>query len=103
VKALWQKFVISAVTVMLMSVLMPANALDANAQSNNGKKKNGQGRSIDEVARMIRENKQWQILEASPRQDGSMTRYRFKLINSAGKVKIISIDPKKPNLRRLEK
>lgn len=85
-----------------MSALMPAIALDANAQDNNGKKKNGQSRSMDDVARMIRENKQWQILEASPRQDGSVTRYRFKLINSTGKVKIISIDPKRPNLRRLE-
>ena len=101
-KALWQKIVISLITAMLMSVLVPAIALDANAQSNNGKKKNGQGRSMDDVARMIREQKQWQILEASPRQDGSVTRYRFKLINSTGKVKIISIDPKKPNLRRLE-
>ena len=86
----------------MMSALMPAVALDANAQGNNGKKKNGQSRSIDDVARMIRENKQWQILEASPRQDGSVTRYRFKLINSTGKVKVISIDPKQPNLRRLE-
>lgn len=101
-KALWQKFVISAVTALLMSMLTPASALDANAQSNNGKKKNGQGTSIDDVARMIRENKKWQILEASPRQNGTVTRYRFKLINSTGKVKIISIDPKKPNLRRLE-
>ena len=83
-------------------MLTPANALDANAQSNNGKKKNGQAASIDDVARMIRENKKWQILEASPRQNGTVTRYRFKLINSTGKVKIISIDPKKPNLRRLE-
>jgi hypothetical protein len=101
VKALWQKFVISTVTALLMSMLTPANALDANAQSNNGKK-NGQAASIDDVARMIRENKKWQILEASPRQNGTVTRYRFKLINSTGKVKIISIDPKKPNLRRLE-
>ncbi len=86
----------------MLATLVPAIALDANAQSNNSKQKKGQGNSIDDVARMIRQNKQWQILEVTPRQDGSVTRYRFKLINSTGKVKIISIDPKKPNLRRLE-
>jgi len=102
VKRLWHNITVSAVAAAMLATLVPAIALDANAQSNNSKQKNGQGNSMDDVARMIRQNKQWQILEVTPRQDGSVTRYRFKLINSTGKVKIISIDPKKPNLRRLE-
>jgi hypothetical protein len=102
VKRLWHNITVSAVAAAMLATLVPAIALDANAQSNNSKQKKGQGSSIDDVARMIRQNKQWQILEVTPRQDGSVTRYRFKLINSTGKVKIISIDPKKPNLRRLE-
>lgn len=79
-------------------MLGPAMALDANAQGSAA----GNPTSIDDVARMIRQKKKWQILEARPRREGSVTHYRFKLISNTGQVKIISIDPKRPNLRRLE-
>jgi len=82
----------------MIVLLAPAFALDANAQSNTS----GTQSSIDDVARMIRQKKVWQILEARPSQEGSVIFYRFKLISNTGKVKIISIDPKRPNLRRLE-
>jgi len=62
----------------------------------------GQDKSMDDVARMIRETRRWQILEARSRKKGSVMRYRFKLISNSGQVKIISIDPKRPNLRTLE-
>ena len=57
---------------------------------------------MDEVARMIRQTRRWQILEAVPKKSGKKMRYRFKVINTTGKVKIISIDPLRPNLRKLE-
>jgi hypothetical protein len=78
-------------------------ALDVNVQ-NAQNVPAGQGivTSMDDVARMIRQKKKWQILDARPRYDGATTRYRFKLLGKKGKVKIISIDPRKPNLRRLE-
>lgn len=83
-------------------MLAPAMALDANAQGDNKGKGQGAGRSMDDVARMIRQKSRWEILEATPRQQGSTVHYRFKVINKTGKVKIINIDPKKPNLRKLE-
>ncbi len=59
--------------------------------------------SMHEVAIQIRQYKSWQILNASSRQKASGYRYfRFKLLRSDGKVKIINIDPNNPNLRRLE-
>lgn len=59
--------------------------------------------SMHEVAMQIRQYKSWQILNASPRQKESGYQYfRFKLLRSDGKVKIINIDPNNPNLRRLE-
>ena len=58
--------------------------------------------SMDDVARMIRRHKRWEILDARQRLKGSEMRYRFKLINNTGKVMIISIDPRNPNLRKLE-
>ena len=60
--------------------------------------------SIHEVARQIRQYKSWQILDASPKQKATGIRYfRFKLLHNNGMVKVINIDPLKPNLRRLEK
>jgi len=83
--------------MMLVVLLGPAMALDANAQ---GSAASGTS-SMEDVARLIRKTK-WRILGAAPRREGSETRYRFKLISNTGKVKIISVDPKRPNLRRLE-
>ncbi len=83
-------------TVLATGWSSDAYSLDVNSQ---GAK---QGRSMDDVARMIRQTQRWQILEASPRKKGTVMRYRFKLISTSGKVKIISIDPIRPNLRRLE-
>lgn len=90
------------VTLLTLLVLTPAMALDANAQSNNSDQGQQASRSMDDVARMIRQKKRWQILEATPHQSGGVVHYRFKVINKTGKVKVINIDPRQPNLRRLE-
>jgi len=59
--------------------------------------------SIDEIAQQIRQYKNWQILDASPRKKKSgISYFRFKLLKNDGTVKIINIDPTQPNLRRLE-
>ena len=58
--------------------------------------------SFDEVVEQIRQHKSWQILDARSNQKGSGFRYRFKLMNSSGQVRIILIDPKNPNLGYLE-
>ncbi|MEM7195993.1 MAG: hypothetical protein AAF402_13670 [Pseudomonadota bacterium] len=58
--------------------------------------------SIEEVANLIRKRKQWKILDAKPKQASQGNYFRFKLLGNNGKVKIINIDPKKPNLRSLE-
>lgn len=85
-----------------LAVSLAAHGLDANS----GNKENHQlsvgTSSMDDVARMIRQNKQWEILDARQRHKGSETRYRFKVINNTGKVKVINIDPRRPNLRKLE-
>ncbi|MBX2867142.1 MAG: hypothetical protein KTR18_00595 [Acidiferrobacterales bacterium] len=83
-------------TLILMSLSTSAGALDANGSSAH------KGNSMDDVARMIRQTRRWQILEAVPKKKGEKMRYRFKVINTTGKVKIISIDPLRPNLRKLE-
>ncbi|NKB62818.1 MAG: hypothetical protein GKR95_12095 [Gammaproteobacteria bacterium] len=63
----------------------------------------GTGASIEEIANQIRRANQWRILDASPREDESGFQYfRFKLLNKKGRVKVINIDPTKPNLGRLE-
>jgi len=79
-----------------MSMTNAADALDVNNSSAN------KGNSMDDVAKMIRKSSRWQILEAVPKKKGEVMRYRFKLINSTGKVKIINVDPLRPNLRKLE-
>ncbi len=79
-----------------MSMTNAADALDVNGSSAN------KGNSMDDVAKMIRKSSRWQILEAVPKKKGEVMRYRFKLINSTGKVKIINVDPLRPNLRKLE-
>ena len=97
-----RQLVIAFAAAGALVALTPALALDANAQSNGQGAEQGSSRSIDDVARMIRKKKRWEILEATPTQNGSVMRYRFKVINQTGKVKIINIDPRQPNLRRLE-
>ncbi len=59
--------------------------------------------SFNEVVERIRiRHKSWQILDARSRYKESGLRYRFKLINSSGQVRIILIDPRNPNLEHLE-
>ena len=96
-----------ACTLLGVVLLLPdtSGALDANANSGNGANGNSNGvthASMDDVARMIRRNKNWEILDARSRQNGNETRYRFKLIDSTGKVKIIQVDPRKPSLQKLD-
>ena len=88
--------VLPALLFLFISYCDSAYALDT-------KKRIAKAASIDEVAHMIRKRKQWQILDASPRRKDSGTEYfRFKLLGNDGTVKIINVDPNKPNLRRLE-
>ena len=68
-----------------------------------GESATGAKMSMHEVAMQIRQYKSWQILNASSVQKASGHQYfRFKLLRSDGKVKIINIDPNNPNLRTLE-
>ena len=74
-----------------------------NAHALDGESSGVPSMSMDEVARQIRQIKGWQILEAQSRKKDSGSQYfRFKLLRSDGKVKVINIDPNNPNLRRLE-
>jgi hypothetical protein len=101
-----EKFLIPLFALAMLLQVGSVVALDANAQGTGPGQANNHINSIvvsmDDVARMIRQNKQWQILDARSRQRGSVIHYRFKLISNKGVVKIINIDPNKPNLRRLE-
>ncbi len=84
-------------------VPVPAAALDPNSGvAQDGFSVSVESTSMEDVARMIRRHKRWEILDARQRPKGSEMRYRFKLINNTGKVMIISIDPRNPNLRKLE-
>ena len=59
--------------------------------------------SFNEVVEQIRrQHKSWHILDARSSRQESGLRYRFKLINSSGQVRIILIDPRNPNLGHLE-
>ena len=59
--------------------------------------------SFDEVVEWVRhQHKSWQILDARSKHKESGLRYRFKLINGNGQVRIILIDPRNPNLGNLE-
>jgi hypothetical protein len=85
-----------AVLIVLFFNSPLAIALDGESASKNKV-------SMDEVAMQIRQFKSWQILDASPQKKETGSPYfRFKLLHNNGKVKIINIDPNKPNLRRLE-
>ena len=84
--------------ITLTAGFNPVLALDANAQTG----QSGYMSSMDDVAKMIRKKNKWHILDARSSTKGSSTWYRFKVISKKGKVKIIRIDPSRPNLRVLE-
>ena len=86
----------------LALLLLITSVFSSNSFALDGKKKGAVTVSIHDVAKKIRQFKTWQILDARSNQKESGFLYRFKLINSSGRVKIINIDPKNPNLRRLE-
>ncbi len=94
----WRSMAVGA----MLFFLPASHALDANSGGNDQYQLSVGKSSMDDVARMIRQNKQWEILDARQRNKGNETRYRFKVINSTGKVKVINIDPRRPNLRKLE-
>ncbi len=85
---------------LMTLVPVTSHGLDANSGGNDNY--NLGTTSMDDVARMIRQNKQWEILDARQKYKGSEKQYRFKVINNTGKVKVINIDPRRPNLRKLE-
>lgn len=86
-------------SVLLLFLVNSSNfsyALDANNQG-------ATTVSMHEIARQIRQYTNWQILDASPRKrESGLPYFRFKLLRSNGKVKIINIDPRNPNFRHLE-
>ena len=92
------------VAALLLIVFSISNNLGYSLDSNSsGPSNNPTIVTIHEVAWQIRQNKNWQILEASPRKRASGYQYfRFKLLRHDGKVKVINIDPLNPNLRKLE-
>ena len=91
-----QILALTTVLLFMLTGINPGYALEGNKQVTATV-------SIHEVAMQIRRYKSWQILDASPRQkDTGIPYFRFKLLRSDGTVKIINIDPRNPNLRRLE-
>ncbi len=59
--------------------------------------------SVDDIARQIRQQAQWQILAAEPTVEDEKTLYRFKLLNKKrGRVQVIVIDPNEPNFNKLK-
>ena len=59
--------------------------------------------SMHDVAKKIRQDNNWQILDAKPKEKKSGYKFfQFKVINKKGQVKVINIDPNNPNLRHLE-
>ena len=88
-----------ATSLILLSLAAPVLYAQGQGKGENASK----DVSIDEVATMIRSRTNWQILDASPRKQESGNPYfRFKLLGEGGKVKVIDIDPNKPNLGKLE-
>ncbi len=58
--------------------------------------------SVDDIARQIRQQHKWRILAAEPTIANEKTLYRFKLLNKQrGRVSVVVIDPKQPNLKTL--
>ena len=64
--------------------------------------KSGEAVSIDEIANQIRGINSWQILDARAQKNNGGALFRFKLLSKKGVVKVIYIDPKKPNLGALK-
>jgi hypothetical protein len=94
---------VNPVKSLMLSAVLCAAFTAAVVHADKPAKKQSGAASIDEVATMIRTRTSWKILHASPRSKDSGNRYfRFKLLGSDGKVRIIYIDPSKPNLRKLE-
>ncbi len=88
-----------AILLLLIPLLIGSNTSFGLEEGNQG----ATMVSIHEVAMQIRRYKSWQILDASPRKkDTGRYYFRFKLLRNDGTVKIINIDPRNPNLRRLE-
>ena len=88
--------------VLLLAVYAGGNISVADDNDNTAANTAAVTVSFDEVVEQIRQHKSWQILDARSKQKGSVSRYRFKLMNSSGQVRIILIDPKNPNLGYLE-
>ncbi len=57
--------------------------------------------SVDEIAFQIRNHSVWDILGVSTIQQGKGFLYRFKLINPSGRVMILNVNPRRPNLTKI--
>ena len=93
------RFIRSLVIAPLLAALLVVGPSASALSGEDGKVK---AVSIDEVASFIRKRKRWKILDAKPKKASNGNYFRFKLLGQNGNVKIINIDPNKPNLRRLE-
>jgi len=93
--------------ILCVSLLLTGHARsdDSTANDNTAAISNSSALpvSFNEVVERIRlRHKSWQILDARSKHEESDLRYRFKLINSSGQVRILLIDPRNPNLGHLE-
>lgn len=58
---------------------------------------------LHEMAKKIRRYESWRILGAQPKKEASGNwHFRFKLLRSDGTIKVIYIDPRNPDFKRLE-
>ncbi len=58
---------------------------------------------LHEMAKRIRRYESWRILGAQPRKRASGYWYfRFKMLRDDGTIKVIYIDPRNPDFKRLE-
>lgn len=58
---------------------------------------------LHEMAKQIRRYESWRILGAQPRRRASgYWMFRFKMLRNDGTIKVIYIDPKNPDFKRLE-
>lgn len=97
------KQLLSAVGILNLFLAAQATALKPEQELTIEKHmRPAQTRSVDDIARQIRQQHKWRILVAEPTIANQKTLYRFKLLNKKrGRVSVVVIDPKQPNLQTL--
>ncbi len=93
----------AVIALAAMALNAPSMALQEDNQPIEQKLQPNADQSVDAIARQINRNAKWRILAAEPRVEEAKTVYRFKLLNrKRGRVKVIVIDPAKPNFQGLQ-